>query len=351
MPSTEPGNIEPTGARSPAAARGSLRATSPANGASPDSVAQAASAPEMSAVERALFYAMVAVLHLLSLLPDFVLRRLGEAGGSLGYLLDRRHVKIGMRNLKIAFPEKSEGARRRILRASYVNLGRGSAEFIRLGGFFYRRQLRRVSCEHLDYLNDILQRNADRGLVVLTAHFGNFELLAAAKSVIGRPITLVHHTQRFLPADALLTFVRERAGCEVIRKHSAARAVLKLLRSGRLVGAPFDQNAKRSEAVWVPFFGEPAATSSGLARVVAISGAAVMPAFMVRQPDLVHHKIVIEHEVPVQRSRDAQADIEENTARFTAAVEAMVRRYPEQFLWTHRRYRTRPRGAAPIYDD
>ena len=87
---------------------------------------------------RSLFYLMVGVLHLISLLPDFVLYPLGIAGGYIGYLLDRRHQKIGMRNLAIAFPERSEAERRRILRASYINLGRGGAEFVRLGGFFYR---------------------------------------------------------------------------------------------------------------------------------------------------------------------------------------------------------------------
>jgi KDO2-lipid IV(A) lauroyltransferase len=147
-----------------------------------------------------------------------------------------------------------------------------------------------------------------------------------------------------------MTSVRTRAGVEIVRKHSAARAVLRTLRQGNLVGVPFDQNAKRSEAVFVPFFGEVAATSSGVARLVARSGAAVVPVFIVRQPDGRTHRIEIHDELPIQRTGDAAADIEENTRRFVTAVEVIVRRYPEQFLWTHRRYRTRPRGTPPIYD-
>jgi KDO2-lipid IV(A) lauroyltransferase len=135
-----------------------------------------------------------------------------------------------------------------------------------------------------------------------------------------------------------------------IRKHSAARAVLKALREGDLVGIPFDQNAKRSEAIFVPFFGEPAATASGLARLVVLSGAPVVPVFIVREGDGRHHRIEIHDEIPVQRSANAEADMVENTRRFVKAVEDMVRRYPEQFLWTHRRFRTRPRGMPPIYD-
>ncbi|MBF6560370.1 MAG: lysophospholipid acyltransferase family protein [Candidatus Binataceae bacterium] len=303
----------------------------------------------LSLKDRLLFYLMVGVIHALSLIPDFVLYPLGIAGGFLGYLLDRRHHVIGLKNLAIAFPERSATEHRRILRASYVNLGRGGAEYVRLGGFFYRRLKRRVTYDRIAYWDEVRARNPGRGLLILSAHFGNFELLAPAHALHGHQIGLVHHTQRFLPGDALMTFVRERVGVEIMRKHSAARAVLKALRADGTVGVPFDQNAKRGEAIFVPFFGEPAATTGGLARIVAISHAPVIPAFIVREPGMRSHRIEIQDEVEIQRSADREADVVENTRRFTATIEAIVRRYPEQFLWTHRRYRTRPRGMAPIY--
>jgi Kdo2-lipid IVA lauroyltransferase/acyltransferase len=296
------------------------------------------------------FHALQVVLHGLSLLPDCVLHPLGIAGGWLGYVLDRRHVRIGLRNLAVAFPEKSPDERRRILRASYLNLGLSAAEYVRLGGFFYRRLKRRVEYQRFEYWDEIKRRYPGKGAIVLTAHFGNFELLPAAHALHGHRISLVHHTQRFLMADALMSYVRERAGITIIRKHAAARAVLKSLRQGELVGIPFDQNAKRSEAVFVPFFGEPAATASGLARLVAIAGVPVVPVFLLRQPDQRTHRVEILDEIGIQRSSDPAADIEENTRRFTRVIEDVVRRHPEQFLWTHRRYRTRPRGMSPIYD-
>lgn len=299
---------------------------------------------------RVIFYLLVGVIHAVSLIPDFLLYPIGVAGGMLAYLLDRRHVKIGMRNLEIAFPERTIAERRRILRASYMNLGRGAAEYIRLGGFFHGRLVKRVAYQRFEYWDEIKRRYPGKGGIVLTAHFGNFELLPAAHAMHGHQISLVHHTQRFLAGDALMTFVRERAGVTVLRKHSAARAVLKLLSQGNLVGVPFDQNAKRSEAIFVPFFGEPASSSSGLARLVAITGAPVVPVFIVRRPDRRSHRIEILDEIPIRRGGDAAADMEENTRRFVKAVEDMVRRYPDQFLWTHRRYRTRPRGLPPIYD-
>jgi KDO2-lipid IV(A) lauroyltransferase len=301
--------------------------------------------------DRILFWAMAVLVHAFSLLPDFILYPLGIFGGWLGYWLDVRHVRIGRKNLAIAFPEKTPAERDRILRASYVNLGRSAAEYVRLGGFFYRRFKQRVTYERFDYWDELKAKYPGRGMLILTAHFGNFELLPAAHALKGFQISLVHHTQRFLAGDALMSFVRERAGVEIIRKHAAARAVLRALTGGKLVGIPFDQNAKRSEAIFVPFFGEPAATASGLARLARLSGAPVVPVFIVRNPDNRTHRVEIQSEVPLQASGDDAADLIENTRRFVAAVEAIVRRYPEQFLWTHRRFRTRPRGMPPIYDN
>jgi KDO2-lipid IV(A) lauroyltransferase len=296
-----------------------------------------------------IFQALRALLHAFSLLPDFVLYRLGMLGGYIAYFIDRRHVEIGMVILAVAFPERSQSERRRILRASYLNLGRGAAEYVRLGGFFYRRLVARVAYERFNYWDELKRLYPGRGAVVLSAHFGNFELMAAAHALHGHQITLVHHTQRFLAGDALMTWIRERAGVNVVRKRSAARAVLAGLADGELVGVPFDQNAKRGEAIFVPFFGEPAATSRTLARVVRKSNALVVPVFIVRETDHRSHRIVIGEAIPLQHSSDPDADLQENTRRFVRPIEDIIRRFPEQFLWQHRRYRTRPRGMPPLY--
>ena len=165
-----------------------------------------------------------------------------------------------------------------------MNLGRGAAEYVRMAGFFQRRLKARVTYNRLDYWDELKRLHPGRGLLILSAHFGNFELLAVAHAMHGYQISLVHHTQRLLAGDAVMTFVRERAGVEIIRKHSAARAVLKALRRGETVGIPFDHNAKRSESVFVPFFNQTAATTSGLAWLAALSGAPVVPVFIIASP-------------------------------------------------------------------
>ncbi len=297
--------------------------------------------------DRLIFWLMVAALHALSLLPDFILYKMGEAGGLMFYRFDRRHVRIGIRNLEIAFPELSDAERRRILRASYINLGRTGAEFVRLGGFFYRRLARRVSYNRLDIWNNLTPKYPGKGALILTAHFGGFELLPAGHALHGFQISLVHHTQRFLAGDALVTFIRERVGVQIIRKHTAAREMLRGLKRGDIIGIPLDQNAKRSEAVWVPFFNELAATPSGFDRLAMMAGVPVLPVFIVRQPDGRSHVIELFEEIPQQRTGDRNADALVTTARYQKAIEEMVRKYPEQWLWTHRRYRTRPVSGSP----
>ncbi len=308
------------------------------------------SGPKLGWMSRVSFWLLVAALHAISLLPDFVLYPLGMLGGLAAFHLDKRHVRIGLKNLEIAYPQKNSPERRQILRESYLNLGRSTAEYIRLAGFFHRRLARRVRYAPRFDVDKVLQLYHGHGILVLTAHFGNFELLPSAHAMHGFQISLVHRTQRLLAADKLMTFVRERAGVQIIRKYAAARAVVRALKDGDLVGIPFDQNVKRREAVFVPFFDMPAATSSGLARLAQMSDAGVLPVFLVREPDGRHHRIEIHEPIMLQRSGDVEADVVENTRRFVKAVEDMVRRYPEQFLWTHRRYRTRPPGENPVYE-
>ncbi|HKV53173.1 MAG TPA: lysophospholipid acyltransferase family protein, partial [Candidatus Binataceae bacterium] len=272
------------------------------------------------------------------------------AGGWLGYLVDRRHTEIGMRNLEIAFPERSATERRQILRASYINLGRSAAEYVRLSGFFYRRLVRRVGYKGIEHWDELQLKYPGMGVLALAAHLGNFELLAPAHAMHGYPTSLVHHTQRFLAGEALMTFVRQRAGVKIIRQRRAAREMLRALRRGEVIGIPFDQNARRSEAVWVPFFGELAATAGGVDRIAMISGAPVVSVFIVRQRDGRSHVIEISDEIVRQQTADKDADVLENTRRYQKVIEDAVRKYPEQWLWTQRRFRTRPCGAKPIYE-
>jgi KDO2-lipid IV(A) lauroyltransferase len=149
--------------------------------------------------------------------------------------------------------------------------------------------------------------------------------------------------------DRWLNDIRARAGTRLVRKANAAMGVLRAMRRGDLLVLPFDQNSTRDLGVFVPFFGLPASTNSGIARIALRSGAPVVPAFIVRQGRTAQHVV---HVLPILYAEDTgdfERDVVYNTERFSRVFEDMVRRYPEQWLWVHRRWKTRPLGEARFY--
>lgn len=186
-----------------------------------------------------------------------------------------------------------------------------------------------------------------KGGFVLTAHFGNWELMSAATSlgfatngsVVARPLD-------FPPADRLIRDLRSQFGTEIIPKQRALRRIMRAIKENRLVGILLDQSVDWYEGVFVPFMGIPACTNKGLAFMALKTGAPVVPIFSIRQPDG-RYRIVFEKEVELVRTGDKLRDIEENTALFTSIIEKYVRQYPEQWFWFHRRWKTKNSCILP----
>ena len=287
---------------------------------------------------------------LLALLPLGVAMRLAAAVAALAIRIDRRHRRIGLVNLAIAFPEKSERERMDILLASYRNLGRMIAECAHLGRLTPENIGDHVTIEDealWAQLPEELQRN---GILVLTGHFGNWELFAYAHGLLGFPVHLVHQTIKNPLVDRFIERLRQRAGTYTLRKHAAARGVLRALTDGGLMVLPLDQNASRRTGVFVDFFGRPASTNAGFGRIVARTGAPVYPAFLVREGTSARHRIVILPRVPFASMADRDQAAREFTQRCTAVLETMIRAHPDHWLWTHKRWRTRPDGEADVYE-
>jgi KDO2-lipid IV(A) lauroyltransferase len=196
---------------------------------------------------------------------------------------------------------------------------------------------------------DALATAAERGTLILTGHFGNFELLAYAHGLLGHPITLVHRSLRNPLVDRTVTAWRARAGTTSLAKKSAAKAALRALRAHRIVAIPADQNQTRRYGVFVDLFGVAASTTPGPARLAMLSGAPVVPVFLLREGESDRHRIIILPEVELVRSGDREADVITNTQRCTAVTEDILRRYPEQWIWFHKRWKTRPPGEPRIY--
>jgi len=325
--------------------------------AAPRSDAATASTPGTTNVEPApslrhrIEYAAFRAAHgLLAALPLGLAMRLAAGVAAVAIRLDRRHRRIGLVNLAIAFPEKSERERLRILVASYRNLGRAIAEIAQIDRLTSANVRERISIADESLWRQLATIMPQQGVLVLTGHFGNWELFAYAQGLLGRPVHLVRQTIKNPLIDAFIDRMRRRAGTHTLRKHAAARGVLRAIAEHALVVLPLDQNASRRTGVFVDFFGKPASTNAGFGRVVARAGVPVYPAFLVREGTSARHRIVILPRVPFASMADRDQAAREFTQRCTGVLEAMIRDHPDHWLWTHKRWRTRPAGEPDVYE-
>jgi KDO2-lipid IV(A) lauroyltransferase len=206
-----------------------------------------------------------------------------------------------------------------------------------------------VQFEDEAWWREAIEWERSTGVLILSGHFGNWELLVAAHGMRGHPIHLVHRAIANPLVDRWLHGLRARAGTQMIRKSGAGRGVLRALHERALLVLPIDQNSTRGLGVFVDFFGLPASTNSGMARIALRTDAPIVPAFIVREGRSARHRVHVLPILEVERTGDFQEEVRRNTQRFTEVFEEMVRRHPEQWLWMHKRWKTRPTGTPRVY--
>ncbi|MEW6301098.1 MAG: lysophospholipid acyltransferase family protein [Thermodesulfobacteriota bacterium] len=302
--------------------------------------------PVVARAEYALFAFFFSLLRRLPFPAAF---RIGETVGGVLYACDRPHRRVGLLNLALAFPEKSAAERRAILKESWLNLGRLVAEFCHMHTLTPQNISERVRFTDFARWQDLIRQCQHTGALILTGHFGNWELLAHAHACYGFPVHIIHRRLRNPLIDDVIVHERERCGNKVIRKTTAGLEVIRAIRQKALVVAAVDQNASGRMGVFVPFFSRPASTSSGLAGLALASGVPVVPAFLVREQGTWYHRIVILPPVEPVRTGNQEEDLRATTAKFTAVFQHMVERHPDHWLWIHKRWKRRPDGEAPIY--
>lgn len=273
--------------------------------------------------------------------------KVGAALGSLAMRIDRPNRPIAMRNLEIAFPEKTIEQRLEILLRMYRNWGRMLAEWTHFGELSRANIEQYVTYQGKQHWDEAEAVSKGRGAIVLTAHIGNFELMHFAHSLYGYRIAIVHRPLRNPLIDTLVSEARGRFGNPLVERKGGGREILKLLRQSWHVGIALDLDVR--EGVFVNFFGLPASTSDGVARIAMASGAPVAPTFIVRDGDRPRHTIMIMKPIEVVRTRDREESVRENTQRFTTAIEEAIRRNPDHWNWIHRRWKTRPKGESRFY--
>ena len=287
------------------------------------------------------------VVKLAGVLPRPVARALGSGLSRLVYRLHRRLRRTGLRNLEIAFPEMPLAERQRLLRREFDNLGRLLSEFC----LFPRYDLKNVAQVAVyDGLENYETAKArGKGVLFLTAHFGGWEIGSFVHALHGHTMRVVIRELDNPYLNRLVERYRTLHGNATFGKQEFARGLLAAMHAGETVGLLMDTNMTPPQGVFVPFFGVPACTASGLARVALRTGAAVVPAFTIWDRELGKYRVRFEPRLELVASGDDEADAIANTALFTRVIEDTVRRYPDQWLWVHRRWKTRPPGEEPIY--
>jgi KDO2-lipid IV(A) lauroyltransferase len=286
-------------------------------------------------------------VHGLRWLPRRWARAIGAAIAALTFHLLGRLRKTGLRNLQLAYPHLSAQEQQVLLRGVYRNLGYQLAEFCQMPRYTAEQANELIRYDGLEHY--LAARERGRGVLVLTGHLGAWELSSFFHSLSGYPMGMVIRRLDNPLVDRFVNRVRCLHGNRVIHKDDFARGLIASMRANETVGILMDTNMTPPQGVFVPFFGVEACTASGLARVAQKTGAAVVPGFLVWEPSERRYVLRFGPEVALADTGDAEQDALANTAQFTAILEAYIRRYPDQWLWMHRRWKTRRAGEQRIY--
>lgn len=284
---------------------------------------------------------------LLGAMPRGAARGVGALIGAIAFRALSRLRKVGLRNLQLAFPEKTDSEREAILRLVYRNLGYLLAEFCQMPHYTPERARRLIRYEGLE--NYLEAREQGKGVLVLTGHLGAWELSSFFHSLMGYPMGMVIRRLDNAFVDEFVNRIRCLHGNRVMHKDDFARGLIAAMRAGETVGILMDTNMTPPQGVFVPFFGIQACTASGLARVARKTGAAVVPGFLLWEEREQKYILRFGEQLTLVQSDDSEADAVANTALFTSVIERYIRDYPEQWLWMHRRWKTRPPGETGIY--
>ncbi|HXA55809.1 MAG TPA: lysophospholipid acyltransferase family protein [Candidatus Acidoferrum sp.] len=286
-------------------------------------------------------------LKLLGVLPRPVARFIGASAAAAAYFLRPPLRKAALFNLQLAFPQWADEQRSRAVRRMIRQIGWMAAEFSQFPKYKRANIERVVTLDGFENFEAARQRG--KGVLFLTGHMSAWELAPFAQALYGNPLHFLVRPISNARVDALINRYRCLSGNQPIEKNRSARSILRVLADGGTVGVLSDHNTSLEEGVFVDFFGIPASTTSGLARLALRTDAAVIPGFLSWHDELRKYRLRFEPAVELSRTPDEEADVRENTQRFTRVIEDYIRAHPDQWLWVHKRWKTRPPGEAPIY--
>jgi Kdo2-lipid IVA lauroyltransferase/acyltransferase len=286
-------------------------------------------------------------LKAIGLLPRGTARAVGAAFASAAYSIRTPLRRAALFNLHLAFPELSEASRKEIVRGMIRQIGWMAGEFSQFPKYTPKNISQIVEIDGAENF-DCAQRRG-KGVLFLTGHMSAWELAPFAHALYGHPLHFLVRPVANPRVDALINRYRCLSGNRPIEKNRSARAILKVLAEGGTVGILADTNTSLEEGVFADFFGIPASTTSGLARIALRTDAAVIPGFLVWSAAQNKYRLQFAPALELTRTGDEEIDVRENTSLFTSVIEAYVREHPGQWLWVHKRWKTRPSGEPSIY--
>lgn len=287
------------------------------------------------------------LLSVFAALPRGAGYRAGNIAARLAYILARRQREVGLYNLEMALPELSHTQRQQMVLGVFENLGRLLVEVSHFPELTPENIASLVEYEGIEHFEEAQRRG--RGTIFLTLHMGAWELSPLAHALYGHPLLFLTRPIDNPRVDHLVNRYRTLGGNKVIERSRAAREILRALENNEAVGFLIDQNAAGTDSVFVDFFGIPASTTPGVARIALRTRASVLPAFMRWDAERARHILHFGSLIPVIDTGDREADVVANTRCYNRVLEGFVRRAPEQWLWIHKRWKTRPEGSPALY--
>lgn len=290
-----------------------------------------------------------AALALMEAIPLRIRAALFELVMLIVWAIDAKHRRIGRINLRIAFPEMEDREAVRIIRLCYLRIGTAAAEFVHIPKMdrkYIEEHFRIEGVEHVRRS----EREQGSGVLAMTGHFGNWELSSHAYGTVIAPVAFIVRPIADPAWDRIVTERRERSGNRVIRKFDSAKEVMREVRKGTMVGILIDQNVDRHKGVLVDLFTKKAYTTDGIARMALALRVNIHPGFIFRDPKRkFHHTVRFGPAVPMDPEAPREEEVLRLTRRCNEELENAIREDPTQWLWFHRRWKTRPLGEPDLY--
>ena len=294
-------------------------------------------------------YALVwPILKAVEWLPLALARGGSAAVLGLTYYVTPHWRRVADRNLKMALPELTGGRRAEIIQGVYDSLGRVLLSLARMPRLHAGNVREWINYDGFEHFEEALQEG--KGVLFMTAHLGNWELSATAHALFGHPMHVMVRTLDNPFLDRLVDRYRRRCGNHTIRKQEFGRSLLQALRDNKAVGILVDQNVSGEGSLFVDFFGIPASATDGLAKIAMRTGAPVIPGFALWNPAEQRYVLKFYPVLEMVSTGDQEQDILTNTQRCQSMIEQVIREHPEQWLWIHRRWKTRPVGESSLYE-